>query len=221
LWPEVAVHVEALVVAQTERIWRWRPGMEVDGASSGLGKLRWTGAQLLVVVTGPGAHQSGPAMERHPQQRKRMAAWWGSIGSDMARSVMRTVLCQGGTPVGTEERGVARHCSSTTAAASGAEEQVRARERGKEEERDFTSSMGHNGEGIRVTGWLEAVGDARGHGKPQWCETRGGGGPMGTVVLSDVVRRAVKGIARVGHGPNGLGPVRRGAGLHSEGGRPV
>jgi hypothetical protein len=41
------------------------------------------------------------------------------------------------------------------------------------------------------------------------------------VVLLDMVRRAVKGIARVGHGPNGLGPVRRGAGLHSEGGRPV
>jgi hypothetical protein len=52
------------------------------------------------------------------------------------------------------------------ATASGAEEQVRARERGKEEESDFTLSMGHNGKGIRVTRRLEAVGSARGHGKP-------------------------------------------------------
>jgi hypothetical protein len=43
---------------------------------------------------------------------------------------------------------------------------VRARDRGKEEESDFASSMGHSGEGIRVTGQLEAVGGARGHGKP-------------------------------------------------------
>jgi hypothetical protein len=43
---------------------------------------------------------------------------------------------------------------------------VRARERGKEEESDFASSMGHSGEGIRVTGRLEAVGGARGCGNP-------------------------------------------------------
>jgi hypothetical protein len=41
--------------------------------------------------------------------------------------------------------------------ASGAEERVRARERGKEEETDFTSSMGHRGEGIKVAGRLEVV----------------------------------------------------------------
>jgi hypothetical protein len=34
---------------------------------------------------------------------------------------------------------------------------VRVRERGKEEESDFASLMGHSGEGIRVTGQLEAV----------------------------------------------------------------
>jgi hypothetical protein len=50
--------------------------------------------------------------------------------------------------------------------ASGAEERVRARERGKEEESDFSSSMGHSGEGIRVTGRLEAVGGACGRRKP-------------------------------------------------------
>jgi hypothetical protein len=50
--------------------------------------------------------------------------------------------------------------------ASGAEEWVRARERGKEEESDFSSSMGHSGEGIRVTGRLEAVGGACGRRKP-------------------------------------------------------
>jgi hypothetical protein len=37
-------------------------------------------------------------------------------------------------------------------------------ERGREEQSDFASSMGHSGEGIRVTGWLEAVGGAHGRG---------------------------------------------------------
>jgi hypothetical protein len=52
------------------------------------------------------------------------------------------------------------------ATASGAEERVRAREWGKEEESDFALSMGHSGEGITVTRRLEAVGGACGHGKP-------------------------------------------------------
>jgi hypothetical protein len=52
-----------------------------------------------------------------------------------------------------------------TATASRAEEWVRARERGKEEESDFASSMGHNIEGIRVSKWLEVVGGACGRGK--------------------------------------------------------
>jgi hypothetical protein len=43
---------------------------------------------------------------------------------------------------------------------------VRARDRGKEEESNFASSMGHSGEGIRVIGQLEAVGGACGRGKP-------------------------------------------------------
>jgi hypothetical protein len=47
-------------------------------------------------------------------------------------------------------------------------------ERGKEEKSDFTSSMGHNGEGIRVTRRLEAVGGARGRG-----QTVGRGGHQG------------------------------------------
>jgi hypothetical protein len=55
---------------------------------------------------------------------------------------------------------------SAAAMASGAEEWVRAREQGKEEESDFSSSMGHSGEGIRVTGRLEAVGGAYGRRKP-------------------------------------------------------
>jgi hypothetical protein len=129
--PEVAVHVEALVVARVEGIWRRRHGPEVDGASSGLGKLRWTGAQLLVVVIGLGARRSGPTMERRPQQRKRMMAWWCSGGSEEAHLVLWTVLHRGGTPADTEERGVAWHCSSVVAAASGAEERVRVRERGR------------------------------------------------------------------------------------------
>jgi hypothetical protein len=47
--------------------------------------------------------------------------------------------------------------SSAVVTTSGAEERVRARERGKEEETDFTSSMGHRGEGIKVAGRLEVV----------------------------------------------------------------
>jgi hypothetical protein len=63
---------------------------------------------------------------------------------------------------------------------------VRARKRGKEEESDFTSSMGHSGEGIRVIRRLEAVGDTRRRGKPRRRETKGDGGPVGTVAPSDV-----------------------------------
>jgi hypothetical protein len=129
--PEAAVHVEALVVARAEGIWRRRHGPEVDGASSGLGKLRWTGSQLLVVVTGLGARRSGPMMERRPQQRKRTVAWWCSDGSEEAHLVLWTVLHRGGTPTDTEERGMAWHCSSDAAAASGAEERVRVRKRGR------------------------------------------------------------------------------------------
>jgi hypothetical protein len=62
---------------------------------------------------------------------------------------------------------------------------VRARKRGKEEESDFTSSMGHNGEGIRVIRRLEVVGDARRRGKPRRRETKGDGGPAGMVAPSD------------------------------------
>jgi hypothetical protein len=110
---------------------------------------------------------------------------WCSGGSEMARSVLLMVLCRGGTPANTEERGVAQHCSSAATAASGAEERVRARKQGKEEESDFTSSMGHNGEGIRVIRRLEAVGDARRRGKPRRRETKGDGGPVGAVAPSD------------------------------------
>jgi hypothetical protein len=46
-------------VAREEGIWRWRHGSDVDGSSSRLGKLRWTGAQLLVVVTGPALARVG------------------------------------------------------------------------------------------------------------------------------------------------------------------
>jgi hypothetical protein len=117
--------------------------------------------------------------------------------------------------------------SSAAAIASRVEERVRAR---KEEESDFTSSIGHNGEGIRVTGRLEAVGGARGFGKPQRDRN-----PRAATVQTKAVgscRRwrgrtapsafAVKGITLVGwadwwH----LGPVGHRAGPHSEGGRPV
>jgi hypothetical protein len=68
------VHVEVLTAARAEGILRWRCGPEVDGASSRLKKLWWTDAQLLVVVTGPGAHWSGPATKRRSQQRKQMAS---------------------------------------------------------------------------------------------------------------------------------------------------
>jgi hypothetical protein len=52
---------------------------------------------------------------------------------------------------------------------------------GKEEESDLASSMGHSGEGIRVTGRLEAMGIARerdgvNRGRGQ---TVGGGGRRG------------------------------------------
>jgi hypothetical protein len=67
------VHVEAFVVDRAEGIWWRRCGPEVDGTSSGLRKLWWTGARLLVVVTRLGTHWSGPAMEWHPQQRKQTA----------------------------------------------------------------------------------------------------------------------------------------------------
>jgi hypothetical protein len=76
---------------------------------------------------------------------RRCRRRWGSSGD----------ACRGG--------------SSTAATASGAEELVRARERGKEQESDFTSSMGHSSEGIRVTGQLEAVGGARGRAVKPWA----------------------------------------------------
>jgi hypothetical protein len=65
-WLEAAVHVEALAAAWAEGIWQWRHELEVDGAGSVLRKLRWTGAQLLAVVTRPGARRSGLATEWHP-----------------------------------------------------------------------------------------------------------------------------------------------------------
>jgi hypothetical protein len=49
------------------------------------------------------------------------------------------------------------------ATTSRAEKRVRVRERRKEEESDFASSMGHSGEGIRVTGRLEAAHVTDGH----------------------------------------------------------
>jgi hypothetical protein len=67
--------------------------------------------------------------------QRRTVAWWCSGGSETAHSVLQTVLRRGGTPAGTEGRGVARHSSSAAAAASGAEERVRVRGRGKEEEK--------------------------------------------------------------------------------------
>jgi hypothetical protein len=36
-WPEAAVHMEALAVAQVEGIWQRRHGPEVDGTARGLG----------------------------------------------------------------------------------------------------------------------------------------------------------------------------------------
>jgi hypothetical protein len=59
--------------------------------------------------------------------------------------------------------------SSAAATTSGVEDRVRARERGKVEESDFASSMGHNGEGIRVIGRLEALGNARGRAVKPWA----------------------------------------------------
>jgi hypothetical protein len=64
--------------------------------------------------------------------------------------------------------------ASRVGASDGAEQE-------KDDESDFTSSMGHSGEGIRVIGWLEAVGRARGRdsvnrGRGQ---TVGGGGRRG------------------------------------------
>jgi hypothetical protein len=53
--------------------------------------------------------------------------------------------------------------SSAAATTRGAKKQVRARERRKEEKSDFASSMGHNDEGIRATGRLEAAHAADGH----------------------------------------------------------
>jgi hypothetical protein len=53
--------------------------------------------------------------------------------------------------------------ASAAATATGAEKRVRARERRKEEESDFASSMGHNGDGIRVTRRLEVVHAVSGH----------------------------------------------------------
>jgi PAB1-binding protein PBP1 len=53
--------------------------------------------------------------------------------------------------------------ASAAATATGAEKRVRARERRKEEESDFASLMGHNGDGIRVTGRLEVAHAAGGH----------------------------------------------------------
>jgi hypothetical protein len=67
--------------------------------------------------------------------RRRTTAWWCSGGSEMARSVLQMVIRRGGTPASTEERGMARHCSSAAVASSGAKERVRSRERGNEEEK--------------------------------------------------------------------------------------
>jgi hypothetical protein len=90
------VHVEVLVVAQAVGIWRQRRGPEDDGTSSGLGKLRWIGAQLLVVVTGPGAHRSGPAMERRPQQRKRTVSAASVLGGQWLLAWRWSSLTHGG-----------------------------------------------------------------------------------------------------------------------------
>jgi hypothetical protein len=65
-------------------------------------------------------------------------------------------------------------------AASGAGERDGAK-RGKIEKRDFASSMGHSGKGIRVTEQLEAVGGARGRGGVNYghSQTVGRGGRRG------------------------------------------
>jgi hypothetical protein len=80
IWPEAAVHMEEFVAARVEGIWQRRHGPEVDGTGSGLEKLRWTGGQLLAVVTRPGAHRSGPVTERHPEQRNRTASSSSVLG---------------------------------------------------------------------------------------------------------------------------------------------
>jgi hypothetical protein len=62
----------------------------------------------------------------------------------MACSVLWTVLHRGVTPTGIEEIGVARHCSSAAAVASGAEEWVRERvgkERGEYGKVGFISAL--------------------------------------------------------------------------------
>jgi hypothetical protein len=78
---------------------------------------------------------SGSEASGRREGRRRTMAWWCSRGSEMARSVLRTVIHQGGTPADTEGRSMVRHCSSAATAAHGAEERVRARGRGKEEEK--------------------------------------------------------------------------------------
>jgi hypothetical protein len=79
--PESLVCMGALMATLAEGIWRQRHGPEVDGASSRFGKHHWTGAQLLAVVDGPGAGQSGLAMGRHPQQRKQTASATSVLGN--------------------------------------------------------------------------------------------------------------------------------------------
>jgi hypothetical protein len=105
--------------------------------------------------------------------------------------------------------------SSAAATASGAEERVRVRERGKEEESDSASLMGHSGGGIRVTGQLEAVGGARERGKPRRRETRSSGGlwaaAAATQCLAGMGDRArlpwALAIWPVGRGPLKLGDL--------------
>jgi hypothetical protein len=77
--------------------------------------------------------------------------------------------------------------------------------------------MGHNGEGIRVTGWLEVVGGAHGHGNPRRCETRGRGGPVGAAAPSDAARHAMGDFPRWALGQTASGRFDMGLGCTVKG----
>jgi hypothetical protein len=73
--------------------------------------------------------------------------------------------------------------------------------------------MGHSGEGIRVTGRLEVVGDARGMAVKLWAAqdegrrwSRGRSGGLWAAAPSDAAD-AHCGFSPVGPGPDGLGPI--------------
>jgi hypothetical protein len=138
----------------------------------------------------------------------------------MARSVLRTVLRRGETPAGTEGRGVARHCSSAVAAASGAEERVRAR--GGERKRR------RRGNGLRFSsavdsGEVNAGGmipwtlvDKQAAGKPGakaavcdrgWWRVAEGGAAVWPRMASAVMRQPARSVKRLVRVTGGLSPI--------------